>query len=70
MRSFYATHEHIRLFVFGVPEGWLAAIYDLRKREWIDKGGWIHSTLGEAKADLRDRATTLLGTNLPELHWR
>jgi hypothetical protein len=69
MRSFYSTHEHIRLFIFGTSEGWLAAIYDLQQRAWIDKGEWIHGTLREAKADLREKAMALLGTNLPDLNW-
>jgi hypothetical protein len=69
MRAFYSTQKHIRLFIFGVPEGWQAAIYDLQKREWIDKGSWLHSTLGEAKTDLHDKAAALLGTKLLDLHW-
>jgi hypothetical protein len=69
MRSFYSTQKHIRLFVFGVPEGWQAAIYDLQKREWIDKGGRIHGTLREAKADLLEKAAALLGTKLTDIEW-
>jgi hypothetical protein len=69
MRSFYSTNKHIRPFIFGVPEGWQAAIYDLQKREWIDKGSWIHSTLREAKTDLHQKAAALLGTDLGDLDW-
>jgi hypothetical protein len=45
MRASYATHEHIRLFVLGVPDGWLAAPYDLEKRQWINKGDLMYGTL-------------------------
>ena len=56
-------------FHFRVPEGWQAAIYNLEKREWIDKGGWMHGTLKEAKTALQEKAAALLGTKLPDLHW-
>ncbi len=69
MRSFYSTHKPIRLFVFGVPEGWQAALYDLQKNQWIDKGGWFHETLKEAKADVQGKATALLGKKLPDIEW-
>jgi hypothetical protein len=69
MRSFYATHMHLRLFVFGVPEGWQAALYDLEKQQWIDKGGSMHGTLREAKTDLQGKAAALLNKKLPDLDW-
>jgi len=69
MRSFYSTHKHVRLFVFGVPEGWQTAIYDLEKHKWMDQGRWLHETLREAKVDVKERAATLLGKKLPENGW-
>jgi len=69
MRSFYSTQTHIRLFIFGVPEGWQAAMYDLRKKEWIDKGSSIHGTIREAKTNLEEKATAVLGTKVTDLDW-
>jgi hypothetical protein len=69
MRSFYSTHRTIRLFVFGVPEGWQAALYDLENHKWMDKDGWIHETLKEAKAGVQEKAAALLGKKLPDLDW-
>ena len=69
MRAFYATHKHIRLFVLGVPDGWLAAPYDLEKRQWINKGDLMYGTLKEAKAGIQEKATALLGKKLPDLVW-
>jgi hypothetical protein len=69
MRAFYATHKYIRLFVLGVPDGWLAALYDLEKRQWINKGDLMYGTLKEAKAGIQEKATALLGEKLPDLAW-
>jgi hypothetical protein len=65
MRAFYATYRHIRLFVLGVPEEWLVAIYDLQTHEWLDTGSC--ETLKEAKADAVRRAAALLGTQLAKV---
>ena len=67
MRAFYTTCKHIRLFVLGVPEGWIVAIYDLRTHEWLGKG--CCDTLKEAKANAVQRATALLGTQLANVQW-
>ena len=70
MRSYYATHKHLRLFVLGVPEGWQVALYDLEKAQWIDKDGCMRGTLREAKTDLLTKAALLLDQKLPDdLHW-
>ena len=69
MRAFYATHKHIRLFVFGLPEGWRVALYDQEKQHWIDKGGWMHDTLKEAKTDALEKAAAVLGNRLPDAEW-
>lgn len=69
MRSFYATDKHLRLFVFGAPEKWQAALYDLEQQQWIDKGDCIHESLREAKTDLQAKAATLLNRKLPDLDW-
>jgi hypothetical protein len=54
---------------FGCPEGWQAALYDLGKRQWIDKDGWMHGTLREAKTDLQAKAAALLNKKIPDLDW-
>lgn len=69
MRAFYCTYKQIRLFVFGVPEGWLAALYDLEKRQWIEQGGKIHGSLREAKIDVLERAAAVIGKKLPDVEW-
>jgi hypothetical protein len=69
MRAFYATHKHIRLFILGVPDGWLVALYDLEKRHWINKGDSMYGTLKEAKAGVRERVAALLGKKLADLVW-
>jgi hypothetical protein len=68
MRSFYATHKHIRLFVLGVPEGWHVGVYDLLKGQWTDMG-WSHTSLREAKIDAKEKAAALLGVTLPDAKW-
>ncbi len=67
MRAFYITHKHIRAFVLGVPEGWLVAMYDLHKHEWLDKGGC--DTLKEAKNNAVQRTAALLGTQVVNIRW-
>lgn len=57
MRAYYATHKHIRVFVFGTPEGWHTVAYDLQRKEWLPMGGRIHDTLKDAK-DARFEAMT------------
>jgi hypothetical protein len=75
MESFHATHGHIRLFALGVPEGWQAAIYDLNSHQWVSHqwvqgGGWIHTTVEDAKIDAKQRAEDILGKVLPDLDWK
>ena len=69
MRSFYATHEQIRIFVLGVPESWHVALYDLQLKKWLDAGGSIDGTLKDAKADALAKAAAVIGRRLPELKW-
>jgi hypothetical protein len=40
-----------------------------KTNKWIDKGGWIHETRKEAKADVQAKAAALLGKELPDLDW-
>jgi hypothetical protein len=69
MKALYSTHKHIRLFIFGVPEGWQAALYDLEKQEWIDRGCSSHGSLREAKARGLERAAQVLGKHLVNVRW-
>ena len=69
MRAFYSTHKRIRLFVFGVLEGWQVALYDLQKHEWIDRGCSSHDTLREAKAQAVERAAEVFGRHLLNIEW-
>jgi hypothetical protein len=49
MKALYSTHKHIRVFVFGVPEGWQVALFDLQKQEWIDRGCSSNDSLKKQK---------------------
>jgi len=69
MKAIYSTHNGIRLFVFGVPEGWNVALYDLHKREWIDRGCSSHDTLKEARANAVESAAAILGHRLVKVEW-
>ena len=50
MKALYTTHKYIRVFVLGVPERWLVALYDLQRQEWIDRGCSSHDNLKDAKS--------------------
>ena len=69
MKALYSTHKYIRVFVFGVPEGWLVALYDLQRREWIDRSCSSHDNLKDAKADGLERAATIIGKHLLNIQW-
>ena len=69
MRAYYATHKHVRVFVFGVPEGWLVSVYDVQKRRWLDWSDCVIDTLREAKIKAQTKASELTGTKAPELKW-
>lgn len=69
MRAYYATHKHIRVFVFGTPEGWHTAAYDLQRKEWLPMGGRIHDTLKDAKAAAEATARGLLRSQPGEMKW-
>lgn len=69
MKAIYSTQNGIRLFVFGVPEGWQVAVYDLHKREWIDRGCSSYDTLKEAKANAVESAAALFGKPLAKVEW-
>jgi outer membrane protein TolC len=69
MKALYSTHKHIRVFVFGVPEGWQVALFDLQKQEWIDRGCSSNDSLKEAKADALQRAATMIGKHLLNVQW-
>jgi hypothetical protein len=60
MKALYSTHKHIRVFVFGVPESWQVALYDIQRS---------HDNLKEAKADALDRAAAVLGKPLSNIQW-
>jgi hypothetical protein len=32
-----------RIFILGTPEGWQVSVYDLQKREWVEKDGHIRT---------------------------
>jgi len=53
----------------GIPNGWLVTIYDFQSHEWIEKGGSLHSTLGDAKAGAHVKVTPLLGKKVSEMKW-
>jgi hypothetical protein len=69
MKALYSTHKYIRVFVFGVPEGWQVALYDLQRREWIDRGCSSHDNLKEAKADGLARAAAMKREAPAECQW-
>ena len=69
MKALYSTHKYVRVIVFGVPEGWQVALYDLQRQEWIDRGCSSHDNLKEAKADALERAAAVLGKPLLNIHW-
>jgi hypothetical protein len=69
MRAYYSTHKHIRLFVFGTPEGWHVGVYDIEQRKWTNLDGSIHCTLKEAKADAQDKAASIFGGKMLEMKW-
>jgi hypothetical protein len=69
MRSHYATHKTIRLFVLGVPEGWHVKLFDLGRRQWIENTASMESTLKEAKSVAQERAAAIVGRKLPESTW-
>jgi len=69
MRAFYAIHKHVRVFVFGVPEGWLVCAYDVQKRQWVEKCDRLAATLKEAKVDAHAILSELTGKAAPELKW-
>jgi hypothetical protein len=66
MRAYYLTHQRIRAFVLGVPEGWHVNLFDLEKRQWsASTNGSIYPTLGEAKAAAEDQVAAALGRKPP-----
>jgi hypothetical protein len=69
MRAYYSTRKHVRLFVLGVPEGWLVSAFDLQKHEWIVKDGSFYDTLKSAKAFAEDQAAVMLGKQLTNIRW-
>jgi len=69
MRAFYSTQKHFRVFILGTPEGWQVSVYDLQKREWVDKSGRIADTLKTAKATAHETTSLLLGKAPAELKW-
>jgi hypothetical protein len=68
MRAFYATHRHIRVFVFGVPEGWHVGVYDLERKEW-QMSGHLHDALKEAKTAAEDQMVALVGKKASAVKW-
>jgi len=69
MKAIYSTHKDIRVFVFGVPEGWQVAAYNLLKHEWIAGANALHDTLKEAKADALAKVAEILGKPLVKIEW-
>src|ERR1039457_2070512 len=66
MRAFYSTQKYFRAFILGTPEGWQVSLYDLRKHEWVEKGGRIEDNLKTAKATAQEQTSLLLGKKAPE----
>jgi hypothetical protein len=54
----------------SLPEGWQVALYDLHKREWIDRGCSSYDTLREARPHAVESAAAIFGKSLAkvELH--
>ena len=69
MKAIYSTHKDIRVFVFGVPEGWQVAAYNLLKHEWIAGANALHDTLKPAKADALAKVAEILGKPLVKIEW-
>ena len=69
MRAYYATYKHVRVFVFGVPEGWMVSVYDIQKCQWLDRCDSVADTLKEAKINAQARASELNGKKALELRW-
>ena len=69
MRAIYSTHKDIRVFNFGVPEGWQVAAYDLVKHEWIARADALHDTLKQAKADALAKVAEMFGKHLVKIEW-
>jgi hypothetical protein len=69
MRAFDSTHQRIRVFVLGVPEGWEVAVYDLEKQEWVAGANARHDTLKAAKADALTKAAAVLGKPARKVQW-
>lgn len=69
MRAFYCTQSHFRAFVLGTPEGWQVSVYDLQKREWVEKSGRIEETLKMAKTKAQESTSSLLGKPLSDVKW-
>ena len=68
MRAFYATYRSVRVFVFGVPEGWQVGVYDLQRKQWqMDSA--LRDTLKEAKVAAEEQAVALIGKKLPGMKW-
>jgi hypothetical protein len=69
MRGYYATRKHLRGFVFGTPEGWHTAVYDLTRKEWLPMDGFVYDARQHAKAAVEDRLRELLGGTPRPLTW-
>ncbi len=69
MKALYSTHKHIRVFVFGVPEGWQVAVYDLEHHEWIAGSKALHCTFKEAQSDAITKVAAMLGKNPLSVKW-
>ena len=69
MKAIYSTNKDIRVFVFGVPEGWQVAAYSLVKHEWIAGANALHETLKQAKADALAKVAEMLRKPLVKIEW-
>ena len=69
MRGYYATQDHIRVFVFGVPDGWQVGSYDLQNKQWIPMNGFVFDTLKGAKTAAENHALSLTGKKIGALKW-
>ena len=69
MRAFYATQDHIRVFILGFPEGWCVGVFDLQRKQWTQMNGFVFDTLKAAKTAAEEHAVSLTGKMSRRIKW-